>query len=291
MMCFYIYVLVCFTHGNSYSGNILKFLNCYPVIYIFVHVIYHTWCFHSFIYSIFSSSSNKYSVMFLYNQQIWCSYVSEIASQVISLLKWLIWPHINMFLLFLVVEMGFKCYSMLFHHIYIPIIPKYKMTYTQKIIMNTQLPLEVSYLYWYENTLYIWYFCEWVTAWLIWHFDFCIVFSHITWFDIHHIVCVSHVTYISADISGVQTITSINANRYMWNVQICTILEGFSCPILVERVLQKSPQKVGEFHLYSCSHLMYFDVPPIVWVWDIITISGDFSDSQIITSKHIYCTA
>ena len=34
MMCFYIYVHVYFTHDNSYSGNILKFSNCYPVIYI-----------------------------------------------------------------------------------------------------------------------------------------------------------------------------------------------------------------------------------------------------------------
>ena len=31
-----------------------------------------------------------------------------------------------MLLLFLVVKMGFKCYSMLFHHVCIPIIPKYK---------------------------------------------------------------------------------------------------------------------------------------------------------------------
>ena len=34
------------------------------------------------------------------------------------------------------------------------------------------LPLEVSYLYWYDNTLYIWYFCELCTTWLISNFYF-----------------------------------------------------------------------------------------------------------------------
>ena len=123
------------------------------------------------------------------------------------------------------------------------------------------LPWEVSYLYWYEGTLYIWYVCEWLTAWLIWNFYFWIVFSHVILFDIHHIVCVWYVIYISGDISGLQTITSINSNRYIWNVQISTILEGFNCPFLVRRVWQKSPQKVGELCPYSYSHLMWFDVP------------------------------
>ena len=93
------------------------------------------------------------------------------------------------------------------------------------------LPFEVSYLYWYESTLYIWYFCEWLTTWLIWNFYFWIVFSHVIWFDIYHIVCISYVIYISGDISGLQTITSVNANRYMEKVQIFTVLEGFNCPI------------------------------------------------------------
>ena len=142
-------------------------------MYDIVSEIYHTWCFHSCIYSIFSSRSNKYSLMLLYNQQIWCSYVSAIASQVISLLEWPIWPHINMLLLFLVVDMGFKCYSMSFHQVCIPIIPKYRNDmYHKKSLWAHILPLEVSYLYWYESTLYIWYFCEWLTTWLIWNFDF-----------------------------------------------------------------------------------------------------------------------
>ena len=84
--------------------------------------------------------------------------------------------------------------------------------------------------------------------------------------------------YVSGDISGLQTITSINSNKYMWNVQISTILEGFNCHLLVGRVLQKSDQKLGELCPYSYSHLMYFDVPPIVWVSDIMKISGYLSD-------------
>ena len=62
------------------------------------------------------------------------------------------------------------------------------------------LLLEVSYLHWYESTLCIWYFCEWLTTWLIWNFYYWIVFSHIILFDIHHIVCVWYVIYISGDI-------------------------------------------------------------------------------------------
>ena len=91
------------------------------------------------------------------------------------------------------------------------------------------LPLKVSYLYWYQSTIYIWYFCEWLTTWLIWNFHFWIVFSHVILFDTHHLICVWYVIYVSGDISGLQTITFQNSNRYMWNVQISTILEGFSC--------------------------------------------------------------
>ena len=74
-------------------------------------------------------------------------------------------------------------------------------------------------------------------------FIFGLVFSPIILFDIHNIVCVWYVIYVSGDISGVQTITFINSNRYMWNVPIFTILEGFNCAFLVRRVLEQSPQK------------------------------------------------
>ena len=107
------------------------------------------------------------------------------------------------------------------------------------------LPLEVSYVYWYQNTLYIWYFCELLTIWLIWNFYFWTVFSHIIWFDINHIVCIWYIIYLSGDISGLQIITSINANRYMWKVHISTILEGFNCPILGKKGFAEVTQKAG----------------------------------------------
>ena len=100
-------------------------------------------------------------------------------------------------------------------------------------------------MYWYQNTLHIWYFCEWCTTLLIWNFYFWTVFSHIIWFDIHHIACIWYVIYVSGDISHLQIITSINTNRYMWKVQICTILEGFNCPILGKKGFVEVTQKAG----------------------------------------------
>ena len=97
--------------------------------------------------------------------------------------------------------------QMLFHaispHMYSNHSKIQKWHVPQKLLWIHILPFAVSYLYWYENTLYIWYFCEWLTTWLSSHFDFCIVFSHITWFDIHHTVCISYVIYVSVDIWGV----------------------------------------------------------------------------------------
>ena len=145
----------------------------------------------------------------------------------------------------------------------------------KKLLWIHILPFEVSYLCWYKSTLYIWYFCEWLTTWLIWHFDFCIVFSHITWFDINHILCVSYVICVSADISGVQNITSINTNRYMWNVAICTILEGFNCTIFDGKgfaAVTPKGRRVSSIFLLTSD---VFWCPPIVRVWDIIIISGD----------------
>ena len=106
------------------------------------------------------------------------------------------------------------------------------------------LPLEVSYLYSYENTLYIWYFCE-LRTWLISNFYFWTVFSHIIWFDIHHIIGVWYVIYISGDISDLQIITSIHANRYIWKVQNSIILEGLESLILGKKGFAKVTPKAG----------------------------------------------
>ena len=59
-----------------------------------------------------AADQHKYSLVLLCDQQILCTYVSEIAIQVISSLKWPLWPHINIVLLFLVVERGLNS---LFH--------------------------------------------------------------------------------------------------------------------------------------------------------------------------------
>ena len=54
-----------------------------------------------------------------------------------------------------------------------------------------------------------------------------------------------HVIYISGDISGLQTVTAVNANRYMWKVQIFTILEGFNCPIFGGKGFVEVTPKAG----------------------------------------------
>ena len=153
------------------------------------------------------------------------------------------------------------------------------------------LPLEVSYLYWYENTLYIWYFCELHTTWLISNFYFWTVFSHVIWFDVHHIVGIWYVIYISGE-----HIRFTNYNCLYMQIdthgrsKFPQFWKVWNVLFWVGRVLQISPQKLEEFPPYSYSHQMCFDVPPLVGVWDIITISGDLSDWQIITSIHIYHT-
>ena len=68
---------------------------------------------------------NKYSFV-LCDQQILCTNVSEIASEVILSFKWALLPHINIVLLFLVVERGLNSYSMSLYQLCIPIIPKKK---------------------------------------------------------------------------------------------------------------------------------------------------------------------
>ena len=53
------------------------------------------------------------------------------------------------------------------------------------------------------------------------------------------------------DISGLQTITSVNANRYMWNVQISTILEGLNCPIFGGKSFAEvTPKAWGVFSIF-----------------------------------------
>ena len=104
------------------------------------------------------------------------------------------------------------------------------MTCTQKFIIHRHLAIRsfISVLI-SEHIVYLIFL--WMTNNMTYlKFLFWIVFSHIIWFDIHHIICIWYVIYVSGDISGLLTIISVNTNRYMWNVQISTILEGFNCP-------------------------------------------------------------
>ena len=54
-------------------------------------------------------------------------------------------------------------------------------------------------------------------------------------------------------------------------------------PFWERRGLHNSPQKLKAFVQHSYSYLSWFEVPPMLWVWDIIYISGDLSNWQIIT--------
>ena len=92
----------------------------------------------------------KHSFVLLCDPQILCTNVSEITSQVILSFKWALWPHINIVLLFLVVERGLNSYSMSPHQVCIPIIPKQRNDMYQKIILNRDIAIWsfISVLIW-----------------------------------------------------------------------------------------------------------------------------------------------
>ena len=54
--------------------------------------------------------------------------------------------------------------------------------------------------------------------------------------------------------------------------------------------LCKTHPKSWEFPSHSFSHLSWFKITLILGLWDIIYLSGDLSDWQIITSMHMYST-
>ena len=93
------------------------------------------------MHQIFSRRYKKYSLVFMCEQEISCTNVSEITSQVILSLKLALWPHINILLLFLVVERGLNSYSMSLHQVYMPIIAKQRSDMYQKIILNRDIAI------------------------------------------------------------------------------------------------------------------------------------------------------
>ena len=66
-------------------------------------------------------------------------------------------------------------------------------------------------------------------------------------------------------------VTLTNTERLkVWND---TNLEGQEYPILRRKGLVMSPQKLGDFPLHSFSHLSWFEVPPMLRVYNIIYLS------------------
>ena len=125
-------------------------------MYGIVSEIHHTCCVHFCMYEIFTSRSNKYSLILLYDEQIWCSYVSEISSSVISLLEWLLLPHINIVILFLVVEMGSNLIPCHFTKYVFQSFWNTEMTCTKKLIMHRHIAIRnfISVLIW-EHIVYL----------------------------------------------------------------------------------------------------------------------------------------
>ena len=58
-----------------------------------------------------------------------------------------------------------------------------------------------------------------------------------------------------------------------WKVRNIQFWEG--------RILQNSPQKLGEFLPYSFSHLSWFEIPPMLGVCDICTFQGTYQIDKL----------
>ena len=122
-------------------------------MYDIVWQIYHTWCFHCYMYQIFGRRYKKCSFVLLCEQKISYIDVTEITSQVIWSLKWALRPRINILLLFLVVERGLNSYSMSLHQICMPFIARESSDMYQKIILIRDLAIWsfISILIWKQN--------------------------------------------------------------------------------------------------------------------------------------------
>ena len=67
-----------------------------------------------------------------------------------------------------------------------------------------------------------------------------------------------------------------------WKVRNMLFWEG--------KILQNSAQKLGVFPLHTVLHLSWYEVPPMFGVCNIIYLSGNLSDWQIIMSMYMYST-
>ena len=99
---------------------------------------------------------------------------------------------------------GHNSYSMSLYQICMPIIANKEVTCTKKIILNRDIALWsfISVLIWKQNLHLILLLIA--NNVIMSNFCFGAVFSHISWFEIHHIVGVWYVIYVSGDISDSQ---------------------------------------------------------------------------------------
>ena len=162
--------------------------------------------------------------------------------QVIWSLKWALWPHMNILLLFLVVERGLNSYSMSLHQICMPIIAKQRSDMYQKIILNRDIAIWsfISVLIWKQNLHFILlliannviyvkclFLGSVVPHMLIWDSPYCRGMICYLCFRRH--VRFTNIIAIYMYCIVLLFITMIFValrNRYMWKVQNSTILEG-----------------------------------------------------------------
>ena len=219
-------------------------------MYDIIWQIYHTWCFHCCMYQICGRRYKKYSFVLLCEQKISYTDVSEITSQVIWSLKWAIWLHINILLYF---SCGRKEFQLVFH----VTSPTYvcqslqhqAVTCTKKSFWTEILPSEVSYLYSYGSKIYIWYCCSLLTMWFISNICFWEVISYISWFEIHCIVGVGYVSYVSGDVPDSQILLPYT----------CTVL--YSLFLSTWYLLHWQIHRCGRFNI-----LQFWKVRKI-WFW------------------------
>ena len=141
-------------------------------MYDIVSEIYHTCCVHFCMYLIFSRRSNKVFDLLVWwaNLMQLCFWNSQPSDIMIRMAAFTTYQHCH----------TFSCCRNgphMFFHVIAPSMysnhSEMEKWHVPKNSLYTDiLPLEVSYLYWYESMLYIWYFCEWLTTWLILKFWF-----------------------------------------------------------------------------------------------------------------------
>ena len=85
-----------------------------------------------------------------------------------------------------------------------------EMKCTKISLLTDILASYISHFYWHESKMYIPYCFQLLTTWLISNICFWAVFSHLSSFEIPHILGIWDIIYISGDISDWQIIASMH---------------------------------------------------------------------------------